>query len=84
MICLQIKYRESSLVDRIKLKPELEKLVQDYTAYQLRLIDEGTITSADDLAEMEKIKAAVDSAAQREQLAAAIAKTIAFIAKKAI
>ena len=81
---LQIKYRASHLPDRVKLKPKLEKLLQDYTSYQLRLIDEGIITTDADLAEMAKLKLAIDKAARTQQLAAAIAKTIAFIATKAV
>ena len=81
---LQIKYRASKLADRVRLKPKLEKLLQDYTDYQLRLIDEGIITTDEDLEEMEKLKKAIDKAARAQHLAAAIAKTIAFIATKAV
>jgi hypothetical protein len=79
---LQIKYRASSLQDRIELRPQLDKLLQDYTDYQSRLLDEGIITTEADLVEMAQIKKAIDSAAQKQQLVEAIAKTIAFIATK--
>jgi hypothetical protein len=81
---LQLKYRASKLSARVKLKPKLEQLLQDYTDYQLRLIDEGIVTTDEDLAEMEKLKMAIDKAARTQQLAVAIAKTIAFIATKAV
>jgi hypothetical protein len=79
---LQIKYRASSLADRMELRPALDKLLQKYTDYQARLLDEGIITKDADLVEMEEIKKAIDGAAQKQQLAAAIAKTAAFIATK--
>ena len=79
---LQVKYRASNLADRMALKPSLEELLQDYSAYQLKLIKEGTITTDDDLKAMDDIKSDIDEAAKTEELAAALAKTIAFIATK--
>jgi hypothetical protein len=77
---LQIKYRASSLADRMELKPDLDKLLQQHIDYQARLLDEGIITTDADLAAMAQIKAGIDSAAQKEELIEAIAKTAAFIA----
>lgn len=80
---LQIKYRASSLADRIALRPDLDELLKLYTDYQSKLLDEGIMTRNDDLAEMQKIQEAIDDAAEEQELAAAIAKTVAFIATKA-
>lgn len=81
---LQIKYRNSSISDRIKMKPDLEKLIQDYVDFQLKLIEEGVITTDADLKEMEDIRREIDNAAQTQALVQAIARTIAFIAKRFI
>ncbi|HKW28628.1 MAG TPA: hypothetical protein VJT54_04785 [Verrucomicrobiae bacterium] len=79
---LQIKYRASNLADRMALRPDLDKLLQQYTDYQARLLNEGIVTTDDDLAAMAQIKTDIDKAAQKEELAEAIINTAAFIAKK--
>ena len=81
---LQIKYRNSSISDRIIMKPELEKLIHDYTDFQLKLIQEGVITTDADLEEMEDIRREIDNAARTQEIVQAIARTIAFIAKRFI
>ena len=81
---LQIKYRNSSISDRIIMKPELEKFIHDYTYFQLKLIQEGVITTDADLEEMEDIRREIDNAARTQEIVQAIARTIAFIAKRFI
>ena len=81
---LQIKYRNSSISDRIKMKPDLEKLIHNYAEFQLKLIEEGVITTDADLKEMEDIRREIDNAAQTQEIVQAIARTIAFIAKRFI
>ena len=82
IIDLQVKYRGCSLTERLQLKPALEELLNDFARYQIKLLKEGTITSESDQKEMKEIKAEVDSAADQQQIALAIAKTIAFVAMK--
>jgi len=82
VIDLMVKYRCSSLSERMTLKPALEELLEDYAEYQLRLLKEGVISTEDDLKEMRKIKNEIDKAAKMEALLKVIAKTIAFIATK--
>jgi hypothetical protein len=78
----QVRYRAASLADRVTMKPLLDELTRDYVDYQLRLLKEGIITSAEDLQEMTEIEAAINRAAQTQELLAALAKTIAFVATK--
>lgn len=80
---LQVKYRESPLKDRMIMKPTLEELLKDFASYQIALLKEGVITTDEDLDEMRNIKKEIDKAAKAQQLAQAIAKTIAFVATKA-
>ncbi|MFQ5604322.1 MAG: hypothetical protein ACE5HS_13725 [bacterium] len=82
VIDLQVKYRNSTLSDRVSLKPTLEELLNDYAKYQLRLLKEGVITTDEDLQEMAKIRAEIDEAAQKQSLLKAIARTVAFVATK--
>ncbi len=82
LVDLQVKYRNSSLSERMAIKPALEELLNDYAEYQLRLIKEGVITTDDDLKEMADIQKEIDQAARLEDMLKAIARTIAFIATK--
>ncbi len=82
LVDLQVKYRNSSLEDRMAMKPALEELLSDYADYQLRLLKEGVITTDDDLLEMDSIKKEIDQAAKKEEWLKIAARTIAFIATK--
>lgn len=82
LVDLQVKYRNSSLSERMTMKPALDELIKDYAEYQLRLLKEGVITTDDDLKEMDEIKSEIDKAAKTEDLLKAIARTIAFVATK--
>jgi hypothetical protein len=82
LVDLQVKYRSSSLIERMALKPSLEELLNDYADYQLRLLKEGEITTEGDLQEMANIREEVDKAADIQTMAKVVARTIAFIATK--
>ena len=82
LVDLQVKYRNSSLSDRMAMKPALDELIRDYAEYQLRLLKEGVITTDEDLQDMDGIKKEIDQAAKLEDMLKAIARTIAFIATK--
>jgi hypothetical protein len=82
IVALQVKYRNSSLSDRMALRPVLEELLKDYADYQIRLLKEGVISTDEDLKEMAEIKKEIDQAAEKEVLFKVIARTIAFIATK--
>ncbi len=79
---LQIKYRESSPSEQAEIRPQLDELLTKYAAYQIKLLDEGIITTDADLVEMAEIRDEINQAAQKQQLVQAIAKTIVFVAKK--
>ncbi len=78
----QVKYRKSSLTDRMAMKPLLEELLHDYAKYQIRLLKEGVITTDEDLNEMAQIRDEIDKVAEKQALVKAIARTVAFIATK--
>ena len=82
LVDLQVKYRSSPLSERIALKPSTGQLIEDYANYQMQLLREGVITTDADFQEMEDIKKEIDSAAEKEALLKAVARTIAFIATK--
>lgn len=84
VVALQLKFRNSSLSERVEIRPQLEELLTKFAEYQLGLLREGVITTDEDLEEMAEIREEIDQAAQTQQLVKAIAKTIAFVAAKAI
>jgi len=79
---LEVKFRASSLDDRVAMRPSLVELLNDYASYRLRLLKEGVITNDADLEEMQKIQQQIADAAQKQDLIKAIARTVAFIATK--
>ena len=82
IIDLEVKYRASSLADRMTMKPDLDKLLTDYADYQVRLLKEGVITTQADLEEMATIQAEIEQAASTQKLLAAIVRTAVFVATK--
>ena len=82
LIDLQVKYRASSLTDRLTMKPALDQLLMDFARYQVRLLKEGVITTKADLKEMARIQKEIEKAATHQKLLAALARTIAFVATK--
>ena len=84
LIDLQVKYRSYPVLERIKIRPELEGLLREFSAYQLKLLDEGVITTDQDLQEMKQIKEGIDQAADEQQMILAIGKTLGWIAGKVL
>ncbi len=84
VVDLQVKYRSSSLVERMEIRPQLDELLKKYGDYQLILFRDGVITTDEDLKEMTEIQKEIDQAAQIQQLVKALAKTIAFVATKVV
>jgi hypothetical protein len=82
LVDLQVKYRNSSLADRMAIKPSLDELVSDYAEFQLRLLKEGVVSTDEELKEMQQIKVDIDKAANTQKLLVALARTIAFVATK--
>lgn len=82
LIDLEVKFRNSTLQERVAMRPMLEELLGDCARYRLRLLKEGIITTEEDLKEMLLIKKEVDRAANRQGLLKAIARTIGFVATK--
>ena len=77
---LQIRYRAATLDDQAVLIAPLKELLQDYGAYQARLLKAGTITTDAELAQMKAIQTAISDDADRQDLLVAIAKIVALIA----
>lgn len=81
-IDLQVKYNRSGAFDKIKIKPELDALAKQINVLNMKLLNEATVVTDGDMLEMAEIKKEIDAAASKQQLIAAIAKAVAFVAKK--
>jgi len=77
---IQIKYRASSIKNRILLRPTLEQALNDYAQYQIRLLKEGIISTEDDVSEMNELRDEIEKAGKSQQLIEGIARFIGFVA----
>jgi hypothetical protein len=82
IIVLQKKFRESDLEERMAMRPGLEEMLEDHAEYEMKLLKEGVISTQSDLKEMAKIKAQIDSAANKQTILLGIARLIGFIAAR--
>jgi hypothetical protein len=80
---LEQQFHDSSVADRVVLRPKLADLLQQYQAFRLRMLQDAETVSLADINQMQQIKAEIDAASEKQQLLAAIAKTAAFIAATA-
>lgn len=78
------RYRLANINDQIKLKPKRDEAFSAFSLARLRLLEAGVITTAQDLAEMRALKAAVDKAAVIQDLVIAAARVVVFLAKTAL
>lgn len=84
LIDMQVKYRASSLPDKVELQPKLEDAFTQYALYQTALLDEGIMTTQEDLDEMDKIQNEINKAATKQALIVAIGRFTIFVASKII
>ena len=81
VVTIDLKYRASNFGDQLKLKPERDKAFNTYSAARLKLLNEGVICTADDVAEMKALRDEVKEAAKRQSLLAGIVKVVGFLRK---
>lgn len=79
LLSLQVKFKLSRVADRADLRPQLMELMQNFAAYQTKLLKDGVITTDEDLASMREIRSEIDEAANKQSMLIAIARTVAFI-----
>ncbi len=60
-----------------KLKPKVEEAYNTYSSARLKLLEEGVITTDEDVKDMRLIRAEIDDAATTQQLVIGAAKLIA-------
>lgn len=81
VMAIDLKYRASNFGDQRKLKPERDKAFNAFSAARLKLLADGVICTAEDVAEMKALRDEVKEAAKRQTLLAGILKVAAFLRK---
>jgi len=82
VIAMQLRCRKAPLKDWPVLQGKLSDAIGKYAAYQMRLVEEGTIATPQDIEEMRAIKQEIDAAAKTQQLVSAIVRFAGFVASK--
>ena len=77
---LQVRYRAAKLEDQAILAGPLKEAMQDYDAFQAKLIKAGTITTDEELKEIEAIQNSITANAGRQVLLLALSRAIALMA----
>lgn len=79
VLTIDLKYRASNFGDQLKLKVERDKAFNAFSAARLKLLEEGVICTADDVAAMKALRDEVKEAAKRQTLLTGIVKVVAFL-----
>ncbi len=82
---IDMRYRQLPTIDEKEdLKPTRDEAFSNYTMARLKLLEEGVITTQEDIDEMKKIRGEIEKAANVQTLIAATGKVAAFLAKLAL
>jgi len=77
---LELKLRATNdFATQRELEPELEELVEKYSALRKKLREGPVIMTEQDIAGMTQIRDEIDAAADKQSMLLAIARTVAFI-----
>ena len=78
---IDIKYKRASPTDKVILKPKRDKAFSAYARARLKLLEEGTLCTNDDVQEMNEIRKQVANARKIQSLVIAIGRFVAFLSK---
>lgn len=71
----------ADLATMTQLKPQVEAAYEQYSQARLKLLQQGMLATAEDVAEMRRIRAEIDQAATTQTLIEGAVRFVAFIAK---
>lgn len=78
---IDLRYRAASFADKLVLGPERDRAFSAYLDARLQLLADGVICTADDVAEMAKLRDEVNAAAGRQSLLVAAGRVAGFLLK---
>lgn len=84
VMAIDRKYRRADFNIKLKLKKERNKAFNAYAKARLKLLEEGKITSDQDVTEMKAIRQEIARARQIQSILAGIGRLVKFLTKLAI
>lgn len=82
---IDMRYRLLPTIDeKEELKPTRDEAFSNYTSLRLKLLEEGVITTQEDLDEMKEIRSEIEKAAGLQTILVAAGRAAAFFAKLAL
>jgi hypothetical protein len=82
LTALQVKFKLSSIDDRADLRPQLMEAMQNFAAYQMKLLKDEVVTTQADLDDMKAIRDEIDAAGDKQSTLMAIARVVGFISAR--
>jgi len=76
---IAFKIKQAPIEDRASLYPEMIKVQSNFAELQARILQDRTLITDKDMGELAAIKNAIDSAADKQKLFNAMARTISFV-----
>lgn len=73
--------RAGNLADVRELKPQVDQAFDAYSTARLNLMEAGMLATDDDVAQMRRIRAEIEQAADRQELVAGAIKLAAYLAR---
>lgn len=84
VIELDVRYREADINGKLALKPQRDEAFRNYSAARLKLLEDGRITTDQDLVEMRTLRQQIERAADIQQLVIAAGRVVGFLARFAV
>ena len=81
---IDLRYRGLNIDDKADLKPERDATFNAYSTARRKLLEEGVITSDDDVKNMKALREEVEKAAETQQLVVVAGRVAVFLAKFAV
>lgn len=76
---IDVKYRLANPADRIDMKEDRDNAIAEYGVARDKLLADGVICSDMHIAQMRKIKAEIEHAAQNQEIILGIVKLVKFL-----
>jgi hypothetical protein len=78
---IDMRYRAASIDDKEDLKPARDAAFDAYSTARLTLLDDGVVATDADVAELERIRGEIATAAQTQALVIGAGRLVAALAK---
>ncbi len=78
---IDIRYKRASSTDKVILEPKRDQAFSAYARARLKLLEEGIVSSGDDVQEMGEIRSQVSHARKTQSLVLAIGRFVGFLSK---